>query len=89
MRGGNKEEEAGFFKQLLKTQPGSALNNCRCNITGSHLLFLSSHPSSDLPLPPSGLSNLVNGNLVCGCCIVLGEWWALVGFCRLSGAAHW
>lgn len=53
------------------------------------MLSPSSHPSPDLSLAASGLSYLVDGNLVCGRCVVLGERWTLVGLCGLGGAADW
>lgn len=46
--------------------------------------------SPELPPPPSGRAHLVDGNLVCGGCVVLGERGALVGLCGLGGGgAHW
>lgn len=50
-----------------------------------HLSFL----SWLFPFPPSALPALVNGDLVRGCCVVLGEGWALVGLCGLGGATYW
>lgn len=62
-----------LFSLQLKTQPRTTAGETSQK---EHFLSLSSHPSPDLPRPPP---RLVNGNLVGGRRVALGERRALVG----------